>query len=491
MSIDGTSSHACTTSTYLITSALEALRQRYDEIDLDADCRESPLFPIPGKIYRRDNRRFSRREALSTDELDALKDRLIQMQTRFLPSLQQQLAGILKSLESTDLRKRTDPERIDALDIISGLGNTLEETSNFLNSIAFIVVNRLSDPEKRDHDYGGLKKYRCHHLITKINTLMRNHIWGLIYHLGRFVLCCSEDYSINSDDEPDPITQRNTLIARTALSCSAIDAISQWSMKSDFRILQDIWEADTDHLSVTLKRLGKRIEQENQWERECVANDEDQSESDSLDAADDKQDQDKSPETKQPPTESSNGGQQPDTSSSSGNGEEQFAASISSGPSEDSSIRPQLIELAKSTIPLIKLIRIFFSKLSHTQAPFTISTKLSSAEIDSIEDELGQLACDIENLLSTLFYMYDCDAFRDDLETVEKLRDGVRRRFDSSVDLLSFRLIPLNPRGDLPTSDSHHKTWLLTLREHVSLADEIFGSALYAFKREMKIQPLI
>ncbi|KAI9611589.1 hypothetical protein H4Q26_008544 [Puccinia striiformis f. sp. tritici PST-130] len=293
---------------------------------------------------------------------------------------------------------------------------------------------------------------------------MRNHIWGLIYHLGRFVLCCSEDYSINSDDEPDPITQRNTLIARTALSCSAIDAISQWSMKSDFRILQDIWEADTDHLSVTLKRL---------------------------DAADDKQDQDKSPETKQPPTESSNGGQQPDTSSSSGNGEEQFAASISSGPSEDSSIRPQLIELAKSTIPLIKLIRIFFSKLSHTQAPFTISTKLSSAEIDSIEDELGQLACDIENLLSTLFYMYDCDAFRDDLETVEKLRDGVRRRFDSSVDLLSFRLIPLNPRGDLPTSDSHHKTWLLTLREHVSLADEIFGSALYAFKREMKIQPLI
>ncbi|KAI9611590.1 hypothetical protein H4Q26_008545 [Puccinia striiformis f. sp. tritici PST-130] len=105
MSIDGTSSHACTTSTYLITSALEALRQRYDEIDLDADCRESPLFPIPGKIYRRDNRRFSRREALSTDELDALKDRLIQMQTRFLPSLQQQLAGILKSLESTDLQK--------------------------------------------------------------------------------------------------------------------------------------------------------------------------------------------------------------------------------------------------------------------------------------------------------------------------------------------------------------------------------------------------
>ncbi|KAH9441800.1 hypothetical protein Pst134EA_032290 [Puccinia striiformis f. sp. tritici] len=151
----------------IIVRALVDLHQRYDEIDLDANCRESPLFPIPGEIYHRGNGRFSRPEPQSTDELNALKARLHQMQKRFLPSLQQQLADILESVAPIGIREGTEPQRIDTLDIISGLGNTLEEISNFLNSIAVIVVNRLSDPHARDHDYEGLKKYRCRHLIGK------------------------------------------------------------------------------------------------------------------------------------------------------------------------------------------------------------------------------------------------------------------------------------------------------------------------------------
>ncbi|WAQ82515.1 hypothetical protein PtA15_2A832 [Puccinia triticina] len=79
--------------------------------------------------------------------------------------------------------------------------------------------------------------------------------------------------------------------------------------------------------------------------------------------------------------------------------------------SEDTSLLPHLAKLANSIVPLIKLIRILFNKLSSTRtnkAPFTIDTKLSSAEIATVEYEFASLTCSITQLLNTLFKMCDC-----------------------------------------------------------------------------------
>ncbi|KAI7938529.1 hypothetical protein MJO28_015449 [Puccinia striiformis f. sp. tritici] len=459
--LDGGSSSSGN-ATDIIARSLVDLHQRYDEIDLDADCRESPLFPIPGEIYHRGNGRFSRPEPQSTDELNALKARLHQMQERFLPSLQQQLADILESLAPIGIREGTEPERIDTLSIISGLGNTLEEISNFLNSIAVIV---------------------------EMNQLMHYHIWKLIDLLRHFVLRGSKNSSIGSHDESTLVTLRSDLIQTS----NAIEKLIRWSMKPDFRILQDTWEEYAHDLTSTLKELNERIEQENQWGRECDESDKDPLDRSSLGTPEDTHSQGKFAETKQPRTESLDGNRDilPVTRSSGEEVDNESGASFSTGSSEDPTLRPQLINLAKSTIPLLKLIRIFFNKLSNTQAPFTIGTKLSSAEIDSIEQETSQCICDTENILNILCYMYDCDDFRDDfmddLKDVKQLRDNARRRFDSSIISLCFYLVPLNPHGELPASGSHYKTWFLTLREQVSLADEKFRNAIYDFETEMKM----
>ncbi|POW13192.1 hypothetical protein PSTT_03950 [Puccinia striiformis] len=400
--LDGGSSSSGN-ATDIIARSLVDLHQRYDEIDLDADCRESPLFPIPGEIYHRDAERF-------------------------LPSLQQQLADILESLAPI------------------GLGNTLEEISNFLNSIAVIVVNRLSDPHERDHDYEGLKKYRWMSPSDKgnepVDALSYLELIDLLRH---FVLAGSKNSSIGSHDESTLVTLRSDLIQTS----NAIEKLIRWSMKPDFRILQDTWK-------------------ENQWGRECDESDKDPLDRSSRGTPEDTHSQGKFAETKQPRTGSldGNGDILPVTRSSGEDVDNQSGASFSTGLSEDPTSRPQLINLAKSTIPLLKLIRIFFNKLSNTQAPFTIGTKLSSAEIDSIEQETSQCICDTENILNILCYMYDCDDFRDDfmddLKDVKQLRDNARRRFDSSIISLCFYLVPLNPHGELPASGSHYKTWFLT-----------------------------
>ncbi|OAV92657.1 hypothetical protein PTTG_27584 [Puccinia triticina 1-1 BBBD Race 1] len=87
-----------------LLKALDGLKEKYDEIDLDADNREPPNFADPNmKTYRHGTWRFASREALSIDELDTLKGLLVQMQTSFFPSLQQELADLLESLDITDL----------------------------------------------------------------------------------------------------------------------------------------------------------------------------------------------------------------------------------------------------------------------------------------------------------------------------------------------------------------------------------------------------
>ncbi|POW06096.1 hypothetical protein PSHT_10514, partial [Puccinia striiformis] len=371
--LDGGSSSSGN-ATDIIARALVDLHQRYDEIDLDADCRESPLFPIPGEIYHR-----------GSPASDA---------ERFLPSLQQQLADILESLAPIGIREGTEPERIDTLDIISGLGNTLEEISNFLNSIAVIV-------------------------------LMHYHIWKLIDLLRHFVLRGSKNSSIGSHDESTLVTLRSDLIQMTTQTSNAIEKLIRWSMKSDFRILQDTWEGYAHDLTSTLKELNERIEQENQWGRECDESDKDPSDRSSRGTPEDTHSQGKCAETKQPRTGSLDGN--------------------------------------RDILPVTR----------------------------SSEQETGQCICDTENILNILCYMYDCDDFRDDfmddLKDVKQLRDNARRRFDSSIISLCFYLVPLNPHGELPASGSHYKTWFLTLREQVSLADEKFRNAINDFETEMKM----
>ncbi|POV96280.1 hypothetical protein PSTT_15737 [Puccinia striiformis] len=166
--------------------------------------------PLPRPDVDYTNDRFGRLEALSLDELNALQELLIQMQTCLLPSLQQQITELLQSLDVADLENSPMPKVLDPLEIISRLGYTVENISAFLNAIGPIAVNLFQKPEEYDHAYGGLKKYRCRHLIEEINELVRNRVWILVRHLPK-----STDASIND--------------------------VIEYIKKSDLGILQDEW----------------------------------------------------------------------------------------------------------------------------------------------------------------------------------------------------------------------------------------------------------
>jgi hypothetical protein len=271
----------------------------------------------------------------------------------------------------------------------------------------------------------------------------------------------------------------NTLVAdvieATAKSSDAINSIIKWTKQSDFRFLQDHFQGYVNHLDLTLAGLTERI----------IIN-RGQSNTDVSGTFEDSQHENGSLDSSRPENE----GNWADTNLPSGHGNHQPGTSLSADSSEEISLRPQLIKLAKTTIPLIKLTRILFKKLSSktltNKALFTFDTQLSSEEIQEINNEFRNLSSILEALLELMFHIYDSDELMNYMMRLEKLHVGLSHHFDSSTYLLPCYLTPVNDQLDLVISRNHFETWLLTLSEQFHVADGNFTQALSCFKDAMQ-----
>jgi hypothetical protein len=390
------------------------------------------------------------------------------MQNSTLPALQQQLGEMLESLNLDDLpAKVPNPNLFYAPEIVFRLGHTVEQINHFVQSIAPIVINPLHIPEKSDHDYGGLKVYRSTDLIEKMNDLMHRNVQVLLNHHVLFIRACSNNHPISSYDQSKLTSHSRNLVQATAQTSKAIDRLIKWSKKSDFGLIQDDCRSFAYGLDPILENLFTRMilkVTSDKWTISINAGHTNQSQAE--------------PEDERQDTRS-------DIDSSDAQ-DNQPSTSRLPDSFEDISLSLQLMRLAKATIPLIKIIRIFFKKLSDTpisKAPFTISAQLCSDEINPMDYEIGSLDCDIENLLNVIYQLDDGPIEMAQVKYLETLHDELYRHFNSSLTLLCFHLIPLSEtQYHLPRSVNLCKTWFLTLREHFCLASDIFADALYQMK---------
>ncbi|KAA1087393.1 hypothetical protein PGT21_030537 [Puccinia graminis f. sp. tritici] len=468
-----------------IIQGLNSSIERWDYKDHLAPIRRPPLY-ADDATWEHDNIRALRREAMSTDEVDDRKALLLQLQTCFLPSLKQQLADLLKSLDLADLSKDPKPKLLDILETVFRLGQTFKQINAFLYSMAGIAACSSQAHKKYDHDYGGVKEFRCHSLIEKINHLMSEHIWVLFKRHIPYILLRSKDHPTRLNDRSDLIAHGRKLIDGIARSSNYIDTIIKSSKRSDFNILQDKWRGKSNDLNCLLKRIAVRINPTTEEERLLIDAGLPEIPSTSKAIADDNH----STNTDQAEIDSNYQDTASDTDSSIDQEDDESDTSCSTCSSEESFLRSLLIKLAQSAIPLIKLVRILFNKLSNpiSQVPFTIGLKMSSMDIESVQGELSSLNCSIHNILNDLLYMYDCEGIMDELKSVKMLRERLWRYFDSSLVLLCFYLVPSTGiELELPISGNHSKTWFLELREQFYLATKVFDKALYEFEQEIEL----
>jgi hypothetical protein len=457
----------------LIIKLLNSITKRYRRIDVYDDGSESPEDVDDETVWVHDNWRYARGEALSIGEIDNLNGLLLQMQNCYLPSLQQQLNEMLKSLDLDDLpAKFPNANVFYAPEIVFRLGHTVDQIEHFVQSIAPIVVDPLHSYQKNDHDYGGVKFYRSAGLIEKMNGLIHQDVQTLIDHHVRFIRACSNYPQISFHIESDFSLHSRNLIKATAQTSKAIDRLIKWSKKSDFSMIQDECLRFARDLDPILEDLTRRIFLQTRSERRHKSIDEGRT-------------------THFRAERENEHGDLWSDSDASNHQDNQSNTSRLTDSFEDISLASQLIRLAKTTMPLIKTLRIFFNKLSSTpisKAPFTISTRLCSDEINSMDCEFCSLHCNIENLLNTMYKLDDSPIEVEQVKSLQTLHDDLCRHFDASITLLCFHLIPLSEtQYNLPRSVNLCKTWFLTLRECFCEASGHFGHALFRVRYAMQI----
>ncbi|KNE91274.1 hypothetical protein PSTG_15298 [Puccinia striiformis f. sp. tritici PST-78] len=446
----------------LILEALKGLEARYEHIYLytrKPSCKNCR----------------SQREPLSTDELNTLQNRLLEMQTCFLPSWKEQLTDLLESLGLNDSRKISQPKRLDTIKVISQLDHTLGQISTFLNSIVFIADDTFQIHAANDHGYGGLKQYRCRDMIDQVNQLIDYHIREIFNDMSHFVRSRSTDRQCSFHDEPN-LARYKWFIKATARSIDATDDIIKRSEQSDFSFLQGNWKGHVDYLDWLLGRVIERIEFKNRLEGQRETTDEDRTGNGTSSSSEDDQEQDDSPDTEQSASESSDGHEHlgsDDANSASDNEDNQSVAGFSTSSSEDTSMGAKTTEIAKSALPLAKLGRILLRKLLNTptgRSPFTIGPKMSSSDINSLNRNVTKHFIELTGLLGSLFIEYE--------SRIEEMRVSMSENLHKIIFSLYFYLVPLNPNPDLPLSGNHPLTFFHTLREQFCLADRNLRSVL-------------
>ncbi|KAI7950158.1 hypothetical protein MJO28_008979 [Puccinia striiformis f. sp. tritici] len=153
------------------------------------------------------------------------------------------------------------------------------------------------------------------------------------------------------------------------------------------------------------------------------------------------------------------------------------------GYSVDPTEYNSLIPLAKLVIPLIKLSRIFFNKLSvqgMNRKRLPMYSKMSSHDLDSIALLLEHVTDDLSEIASLLRYDLRTPA----ADTCQLLIDKVQSLQDllkSSLALILTHFLPIIPDTENFPIQNYYKAWFATWQTMFTVAGDNFSKAAEGF----------
>ncbi|EFP91779.1 uncharacterized protein PGTG_17779 [Puccinia graminis f. sp. tritici CRL 75-36-700-3] len=364
----------------------------------------------------------SRKGIRKTVQKETRKFLLFQAQSKLLPNLREHLGDLFESLELDNLHRGSHPNLPhNALALISRLSQTVDQFADFVEEI-IAIASIYSPHEFMKNDRDCGGSKAC---------------FILDWPPSREQLSSSADQSI--------------LTRRRESTITAINGLIDYSKRSDFFILQGHWQSRGDYLGGYLESLTRNVILPSRLKPAHIPHDEHTS----------------------TPIRSDD---QPETIRNPG------------GTSQNTSPRFHVVQLAESIIAFIKLTRILSNKLSNTpssKSPFTIERKICSYEMILLETKVINLYSGIQRIATGVQWLYMNAGWHASIDRIQNCFNQLINHFHSTVELLSFYLVPLNATVDLSPSDNFVKTWLFTLREQFHLASKICLSALDNLKKVM------
>ncbi|KNF01513.1 hypothetical protein PSTG_05293 [Puccinia striiformis f. sp. tritici PST-78] len=378
-----------------------------------------------------------RETKLTLDDVQGKIEIFKELQKTLLPSLKQQIIALVESLDLSESATHSCPDPESTRKILLKLGDALKSTRNAVEE--FALEPPVPDPS-HDRHLEHFKNNRNCQLLWRTKAAIEEHICGLFRACltsifeseGAHKIVVSSvvlDRPKSETHDPDHLGPPPTLsqckkhiIWRLNDSCDAIDRTIEYSRLSEFAVLQREWRGSTRKLERQLEALAQILN--GTYTRQKG------------DTVDDRSDSEKE---------------------------------------KDLAHKARAIQLARSAVPIVKLSRIFYDKLSKTsikQLPFKLDTEMTS-------DELGSFLKTIDSFYQSVNYMtgHLCVIFEseDDIDKkIQSFRNTCAQNigyFEKALLALSMYLMHTShTAGGCSTSQAHFKNWFLGLRNQLNRA---------------------
>jgi hypothetical protein len=131
-------------------------------------------------------------------------------------------------------------------------------------------------------------------------------------------------------------------------------------------------------------------------------------------------------------------------------------------------LREHVVELSKWTTLLIKLSKMFLTKISKTKPkklPFTLSNAINSETLSRLHEPADSIVFCLERHAGTLLRSYESDLLVGGRAGIRDRMEGLSSTFDSLSVLLTSCLVPLPLGFERPSLESDYKAWLAEWKE--------------------------
>ncbi|OAV88989.1 hypothetical protein PTTG_11927 [Puccinia triticina 1-1 BBBD Race 1] len=360
------------------------------------------------------------------DERIGRNELIEKLESNLLPSLKDHITALLLLLDVENLGEQPRRNLDSVSELIPKIYDTLKKTTLAVESVSAPFEGVFTSHRK----LGRCKEFRCYRLHTRVQIIITSHLCRLIGSGAEFMRSCSL-----SCQNPESLKHRRRTfewgekIRTRADSCyRVIDQTIKWSKNSDLAILQDDWLEAEELVNDTLEhltKLGDPITDLN-YER----------------------------------------------------------ASINE-PEKTMAAKKYNAQVARLTIPIVKLTRIFLYKMSNAtpkKVSFTLDPEFDSKSLNLLSERPIEVAKRLARFTTILAKHQE----EDTRVTLDGNRHSnpflsIRELLESTLLLLAFYLTPLPAAVDdhSPRPQNQFKLWFFDLQSLYQKATDHMSDTLF------------
>ncbi|KAI7950131.1 hypothetical protein MJO28_008952 [Puccinia striiformis f. sp. tritici] len=348
-------------------------------------------------------------EGLVIDQIDLKSDLLFQLHSSYLPQLRHQITTLSESLEPSDLLENPQSKFNFISEIQSDLDRTLDQIFSATRVICRLPME-LPTIRINDHHLKFFKTYRLYKLQYALTMSFSDAISSFCHYCRNLI----QELKLTTQKlnrKPDIAYTREQLLSAACESRFMIEEAMICANGSEFDMVQLEWQNEKRGIHESLQKLSSMIKPSN-----LAAEEENRSK-------------------RKPLSESA-------------------------------------IQLARSVVPIMKLSRLFFDKMSKqgmNQKKLPLSTTMCSDQLITI----SELAQHIDSQISTILEsLGDADTYHEP-DISKKLTEAVQQietHFDAGIILILLHFVPIIPDTDGFPVQNYYKDWLATWNTQLSIA---------------------